>query len=34
LRQLVTDLLLEKLRLEEAAKGQYPSHERTRQAFR
>jgi hypothetical protein len=34
LRQLVTDLLLEKLRLEEAAKGQYPSHEGTRQAFR
>jgi putative transposase len=34
LRQLVTDLLLEKLRPEEAAKGQYPSHEGTRQAFR
>jgi putative transposase len=34
LRRLVTDLLLEKLRLEEAAKGQYPPHEGTRQAFR
>jgi putative transposase len=34
LRRLVTDLLLEKLRLEQAAKGQYPPHEGTRQAFR